>query len=82
MKVPESKKTVPKERQDEDMKFCHEVHGIPKKSIESCHRAGKIKVSSADSKFNRSLIIKMKDEKDRKYWSNNEKGFLVPDTTY
>ena len=81
MKVPESEKTVPKERQEDDMKFCHEVLGIPKKSIESCHRAGK-KDSSADSKFNRPLIIKMKSEKDQKYWSNDSRGFLVPDTKY
>ena len=30
MKVPESEKTAPKERQEDDVKFCHDTLGIPK----------------------------------------------------
>ena len=61
MKVPESEKTVPKERQEDDVKLCHEALGIPKKSIENCHRAGK-KDASGDSKFNRPLGPNNQDE--------------------
>ena len=77
MKAPESKKTVPKERQEEDMKFCHETLGIPKDAIETCFRAGKKSDGTEKKEFCRPLIIKMKKQEDQAYWSNNNRGYLT-----
>ena len=71
MKAPESKKTVPKERQEDDMKFCHETLGIPKDVIDTCFRAGKKSDGIEKNEFCRPLIIKMKKQEDQAFWSNN-----------
>ena len=80
MKAPESTKSVPKDRQDDDTTFCVETLGIPKEDIESCYRAGKKKED--DSTFNRPLIIKMKNQKAHTTWSDNGRGYLVTGTKY
>ena len=76
MKAPESKKTVPKERQEDDMKFCHETLGIPKDVIDTCFRAGKKSDGIEKKEFCRPLIIKMKKQEDQAFWSNNSRGYL------
>ena len=81
MKVPESTKSGPKDRQDDDKStFCVKTLGIPKEDIESCHRAGK--KNDDDSTFNRPLIIKMKNQKAHTFWSDNGRGYLVTGTKY
>ena len=70
--IPESKKKSPKEREEDDLKFCVEVLEITLRDIKSCHRAGK---KSTDPSFRRPLIIVVPDEEAANFYTMNGKGY-------
>jgi hypothetical protein len=82
-KVPESKDTDSKRRNEEDLKFCVETLEIPTNDIETCYRAGR--KDSDDGKggdYCRPLVIKMVDQTAADYWCDFGKGFKTVDGHY
>ena len=70
MKVPESSKSVSKERENADYNYCIDTLKIDPEDIVSCHRAGAKKPD-----FCRPLIIKMAREKDVDFWTLSGRGY-------
>ena len=78
LKVPESKMTNSKQRQEDDTKFCRETLKIKKDDMISCHRSGKLNPDKPDHR--RPLIIQTRDEESVNYYSDYGKGWI--ESTY
>jgi len=73
LKVPESKKTTSKQRQEDDSKFCRETLKIKKDDMISCHRSGKLDADKPDHR--RPLIIQTRDEESVNFYADHGKGW-------
>ena len=73
LKVPESKKSNSKQRQEDDTKFCKETLKIKDDDMISCHRSGKLNPDKPDHR--RPLIIQTRDEESVNFYSDYGKGW-------